>query len=67
MTEQRRPRSPRIVEYEDIVRGHVDRAGNLRLYRRRRWRVVQSVFHPAGEWRTWSVDRTAHALVQLAR
>lgn len=63
----RQPRRPTIVEYEGIVRAHVDRAGNLRLYSRRRLRVAQAVFHPRGEWRNVSFDRTAHALVQLAR
>jgi hypothetical protein len=65
--EPRQPRGPRIVEYDAVVRAHVDRKGNLRLYRRRRLWVVQTIFHPAGEWRTVSVDRTAHALVQLTR
>jgi hypothetical protein len=58
--------SDRSVEYEGIVRAHVDRSGNLRLYRRRRFWVVQVIFHPAGVWLTCSVDLTAHALVRLS-
>lgn len=54
-----------IVKYTKIVCSSVDRAGNLRLYRRRRLRLMADIFHPAGEWRSFTVDATGIACVEL--
>jgi hypothetical protein len=53
------------VRYSGIVRGQVDRAGNLRLYRRGRLFARQQVFHPAREWATFTVSHTGDCVVAL--
>jgi hypothetical protein len=40
-------------EYPHISRARIDKDGNLRLFRPRRWGWMparQDVFHPSGEW-----------------
>jgi hypothetical protein len=53
------------VRYGVIVRGHIDRHGNLRLYRRGRVFARQAIFHPAGEWATFTISHTGDCVVAL--
>lgn len=53
------------VRYSGIVRGRIDRAGNLRLFRRGRVLAKQAVFHPAGEWATFTVSQAGDCVVAL--
>ena len=48
-------RSGLTQEYGLVTKVRVDADGNLRIYRRRRGYRLQDVFHPAGEWYSYTV------------
>lgn len=58
--------SSRQVLYGEIVAVREDAGGNLRLFRRGRLFIRQSVFHPAGEWRAVKLTAGGDATVTLA-
>lgn len=47
-----------VVQYEGIERVHIDKEGNLRLFRKRGWwRQTADIFHPAHEWLSYRFSR----------
>ena len=53
------------VTYPAVIAMRVDRAGNLRLYRRGRFGLRrQDIFHPASEW-LWVSFSRRHAIVAV--
>lgn len=59
---------PLVVHFIDVHGALVDRGGNLRLYRRRRWRWLPlrvAAFYPFGQWVSVRVDVDGAARVAV--